>query len=669
MLYRPEIDGLRAVAVVPVILFHAGLASFSGGYVGVDVFFVISGYLITSILIEDLQAERFSITRFYERRARRILPALFLVLACTTVAGWIWMTPAQLAEYSRTLVAVILFASNIHFWQTDDYFAPAAELNPLLHTWSLAVEEQFYIVLPVLLFAAWRFGRKRLLWAMITLSLASLALAQWGSANAPTPNFFLIPTRAWELGVGAICALLLANAPPRANAPLSGLGLALIVGSVFVYDEATPFPSLFALAPVGGAALVILYGGSSTPVARLLSMRPVVGLGLISYSAYLWHQPLFAFARIRSLTHPSVALMLVLALASVALAYLSWRFVENPFRRRAASPLPSRRAVFVASGLAAAGLVGAGVYGLVTDGRQDYWRPSSPEAGLVYRLHEEALRIENVYLDDGACQFNVMKLDHATIERLQECRNRLGPGVAIVGDSHAIDLFNGMYALHEGAFVFGMTFWACQLGVDEPDCDLDGLKALLRDAPDIFETVVYHVAGQRLLRSPNGRATRNFLTHIPEYGQVTGQGIEIFEERIGRELQGLAEFGQVARVVWVGPRIEPHIGLNYMLNGGCDHPYALRKGQEELFAALDESLAASAEAAGVAYVSLIDAIAFDMETDFMTCDQLYWRDSNHWSEAGARLFVGRLLADVPSLGARATGRRGIPLGERATAEF
>lgn len=668
MRHRPEIDGLRAVAVVPVILFHAEFGWFSGGFVGVDVFFVISGYLITSILVEDLAGGRFSIARFYERRARRILPALFFVLACTTAAAWLWMTPPQLEGYARALVAVVLFVSNIYFWRTDDYFAPAAELNPLLHTWSLAVEEQFYIVFPVLLFVGWRFGARRLLWIAVALSLASLALAQWGSRNAPTPNFFLIPTRAWELGAGAICALLLANAPPRANALLAGLGLALVAASVFAFDAATPFPSVYALAPVGGAALVILYGDARTLVGRLLSLRPMVGIGLISYSVYLWHQPLFVFARIRSMTHPSAEVMLALSAASLVLGYLSWRYVEAPFRRSGAPPLPSRRAVFAASGLAAAGLVGFGVYGAVTDGREASWRPASAKAAQVYDLYETAGLIENVYLDDGACKFNVATLDEATVARLRDCRRRFGPGMAIFGDSHAIDLFNGMYALHGDAFVFGITYWSCQIGARrQPDCDLDRFRRLLREEPGAFRTILYTLAGQRLLTAPNGEQSRDYLTRIPEYGRVAGQGLKIFEARIAREaplLRAFAALDPSARVIWVGPRVQPHIGLNFILNGGCGYRYALRDGQAELFADLDRRLAAAAGSAGVEYVSLIDAVRFDMAKDFMTCDVMYWRDSDHWSEAGARRFVRRLLAAEPSLDAArrpvgaSAGRRG-----------
>jgi peptidoglycan/LPS O-acetylase OafA/YrhL len=285
--YRPEIDGLRAVAVLPVILFHAGFEWFSGGYVGVDVFFVISGYLITSILLEDLATGRFSIGHFYERRARRLLPALFLVLFCTSIAGWLWMVPEQFEEYSRTLVAVVLFASNIYFWRTQDYFAPVAELNPLLHTWSLALEEQFYLGFPILLLAVWSVARHRLLLTMVALSLVSLMLAEWGWRNRPAANFFLLPTRAWELGAGSICAIILRDMRPRTSTLLPLLGLGLIAFSIFAFDADTPFPSVCALAPVAGTALVILYAGAGAPAAWLLALPPLVSLGLISYSAYL----------------------------------------------------------------------------------------------------------------------------------------------------------------------------------------------------------------------------------------------------------------------------------------------------------------------------------------------------------------------------------------------
>jgi peptidoglycan/LPS O-acetylase OafA/YrhL len=334
MKYRAEIDGLRALAVVPVILFHAGFELFSGGFVGVDVFFVISGYLITTILIEDIENQRFSLVNFYERRARRILPALFFVMFVCIPFAWMWMLPSQMTGFSQSLVAVSLFASNVLFWRENGYFDAVAEEKPLLHTWSLAVEEQYYLLFPIFLFLAWRYGKHRVFWMIVVMASISLLLSEWGWRNKATANFYLAPTRAWELFAGSIAAFIVQKRGVQKNNFLALLGLTAIIFSIFAYDESTPFPSVYALVPVLGVVLLVLYAERETLVARLLSTKEFVGLGLISYSAYLWHQPLFAFARIRMFEHPSSLSMLGLSCLSILLAYLSWRYVEEPFRRK-----------------------------------------------------------------------------------------------------------------------------------------------------------------------------------------------------------------------------------------------------------------------------------------------------------------------------------------------
>jgi peptidoglycan/LPS O-acetylase OafA/YrhL len=338
MKYRAEIDGLRALAVLPVILFHAGFEWFSGGFVGVDVFFVISGYLITTIIISEMAEGKFSIVNFYERRARRILPALFFVMAACLPFAWLWLTPSDLKDFGQSLVAVSTFSSNILFWLESGYFDTAAELKPLLHTWSLAVEEQYYILFPIFLMLTWRLGIK---WILILLSIVffiSLGIAQWGAYNSPTAAFFLLPTRGWELLVGVFAAFYLKyNTHLKShslNQALSLLGFCLIVYSIIAFDETTPFPSLYALVPTIGTGLLILCTVPKTLVHKLLSLKFIIGIGLISYSAYLWHQPLLAFARHRLLGEVSELTLIALCLISLVLAWFSWKFVEAPFRNK-----------------------------------------------------------------------------------------------------------------------------------------------------------------------------------------------------------------------------------------------------------------------------------------------------------------------------------------------
>lgn len=415
--YRREIDGLRAVAVLPVILFHAGLTVFRGGFVGVDVFFVLSGYLITAILLAELQTGRYSIARFYERRIRRILPALVVVLLACIPPAWAWMRPDQMAEFGQSLVAVVLFASNILFWRTTGYFDAPADLKPLLHTWSLAVEEQYYLVFPLALAVLWRFGRARAFWVMVGLAAFSLAAAEWGWRHKPVAAFYLAPTRAWELFAGSLCAFALTGPrPPRPNDLLAGVGLAAILAAIFLLDGSQPWPSLWTLIPVGGTALIVLFAGPKTWTARLLGAPPLVGIGLISYSAYLWHQPLFAFARLRSLAEPSTALMLGLAAVSLGLAWASWAWVEQPFRRRPLPVLPQRGRLFGAALATGLGIAALGGVAVLTDGLPGRLTPearAAAEAGVP------------VWRDCGADVACRIGADQGQ-----------GTGIAFVGDSH-----------------------------------------------------------------------------------------------------------------------------------------------------------------------------------------------------------------------------------------
>lgn len=335
MQYRRELDGLRAVAVMPVLFYHAGFKAFGGGYIGVDIFFVISGYLITSIIVTELEQGKFSILRFYERRARRILPMLYFVTLISIPMGWLYMLTDPLENFGQSILATTLFSNNILLLVTSNYWDIYVDFKPLVHTWSLAVEEQFYIFFPIFLILIFRFFQTKIPFILSGLFIASLALSEWGSTQAPQANFYLLPFRMWELLAGSICVFIQRkNLFSNKGALLSSAGLLLIILSVLTFDDKTPFPSIYALAPILGTSLIVLFGQSDGITNKILSHRSFVGIGLISYSAYLWHQPLFAFWRITSKHEPSAVHYSMLIVLTLFLSYLTWSWIEKPFRNQ-----------------------------------------------------------------------------------------------------------------------------------------------------------------------------------------------------------------------------------------------------------------------------------------------------------------------------------------------
>jgi peptidoglycan/LPS O-acetylase OafA/YrhL len=423
--YRPDIDGLRSIAVLSVLFYHAGLG-FPGGYVGVDVFFVISGYLITALILKDLERGSFSMANFWERRIRRIIPALAVMVAVTCVAGWFLLLPEDLAKLGASVIAQSLLVSNFYFWRTTNYFGGANEEKPLLHTWSLAVEEQFYLIFPIALMAIWAFFNYRLkkrgernlttedtegteaqagarlagqagaafsnpsaielardsentslirsadtpsslpatsypppvtslvgdnrhwalFWIFAAVALVSFGLSIWGVKAQPFATFFLLPTRAWELLLGSMLAVLPSTLVVR-NAALREIfclaGLAGVFIPVFFYGEQTPFPGLTALPPCLGTAALILANTPSSSDSRRgwtatgLSWKPIVFIGLISYSLYLWHWPVICFSSYWAVAEFTAMEKWGLVLASVVLAVASWRWIETPFRKKGSS--------------------------------------------------------------------------------------------------------------------------------------------------------------------------------------------------------------------------------------------------------------------------------------------------------------------------------------------
>ncbi len=364
MRYRPEIDGLRAVAVIPVVLYHAGWEFFSGGYVGVDIFFVISGFLITGIIRQDLESGRFSLARFYERRCRRILPPLIPMVLAATLIAWMWLLPRDFQRFGRSLAAMATFWANVYFYRGAGYFDAESTTKPLLHTWSLSVEEQFYLIFPVLLAFLFHRFRSRLVLILFGLGLASLWLSAVLIKAQGAAVFYLLPFRAWELLLGALVAVG-PQAPSGWGRGLKTIfslaALALMVGPVLMYTPYTLFPGLAALPPCLGTALFIFAHGRGTadsPFGRLLGTTIPVGIGKISYSLYLWHWPILIMPRYVRGAPLAGWENAVLVAVSIAAAVWSWRFVEQPVRARRV--FRTRRRVFAAAVLALVLLIAGG---------------------------------------------------------------------------------------------------------------------------------------------------------------------------------------------------------------------------------------------------------------------------------------------------------------------
>lgn len=437
--YRADIDGLRAVAILSVVLFHIDKNILPGGYIGVDVFFVISGFLITSIILKDLNAGTFSLSHFWERRVRRILPALITVIIACLVAGWFYLLPLDYENLGKQAFAQTIFSSNILFYLQSGYFDSANETKPLLHTWSLAVEEQFYIFFPFFMFLAWKFCQKHIQFLIAAIFIISLSFSVYMTGRHPSFAFYMLPTRAWELLIGAFLAFGFMRPQNHAASSIAGLsGIAMIAASCFLYTEKTPFPGIAAALPCFGAALVIWSGGHAGGVAqRILSCKPMVFIGKVSYSWYLWHWPVIVFYKYFSFDPLSAYEQAALFAISFVLGILSWKFIETPFRKR--STQKSLKTMSVACAI----LAGMATCALVIYGAKGY----SSRFNQNVLTYADAANDKNEHQDE--CNRPSLELIKSGGLCTTNADAELRPQFILWGDSHADAIAPAFYALSE----------------------------------------------------------------------------------------------------------------------------------------------------------------------------------------------------------------------------
>lgn len=439
--YRNEIDGLRAIAVLSVIFYHAGFQLFSGGYVGVDVFFVISGFLITQILLEEQADASFRYANFYERRARRILPALLVVLIASSALAYNYLSPQDLRLFSKNLLGANIFIANIISYQQTNYFDAASEIKPLLHLWSLSIEEQYYLLLPPLLLIFGKRTNKTAIASIFALIFIGIAFSEKAIYTNQRAAFFFLQYRAWELLVGSLAAFIVhrkINVLTVNAGHLSLIGFLLVIVPIFGYSNNTSFPGLAASLPTLGTALILIYTRQPSLTYKLLTLRPLTFIGLISYSLYLWHQPLFAFTRYNSTSALSPLTMLGLIALTIGLSYMTWLWIEKPFRDKQKF---TRKSVVYIIASATLVLSFSAVYTYKKNGFPGRFDPQYSQAFYPEKVTEERFckfrPIDDTSKEVRVCYFGDLNSPQT---------------VALVGDSHATALITGLdeefYAHH-----------------------------------------------------------------------------------------------------------------------------------------------------------------------------------------------------------------------------
>ena len=623
--YRPDIDGLRAVAIAAVVAFHAFPAAVRGGFTGVDVFFVISGYLISRIIWRRLDDGSFRLAWFYGRRALRLFPALVLVLAATLAAGrWLFL-PDAFETLGKDVASAAAFASNLVLWQDAGYFSENATLRPLTHLWSLAVEEQFYLVFPLLLMATWRSWR---LTGMVLGLLAAASFA-WNIASVHTDAaaaFYLLPARFWELALGALLAyaqLSRAEAlSPRVRNAAAFAGVALLVAAAFGPTASSVFPGWWALVPTGAAVLLIAAGPGAAPNRHVLASAPFVLVGRISYPLYLWHVPLLVLARVQWGPSLSVSATLAVVGISIALAYGTYRFVELPVRRLVRNR--SWRPGVLAAPLAAVGAVGLAVFfagGL--PGRLPVELQQLSTGAFDYK---QAYRESRCFLQpwQGARAFRADCVDGGD-----------GKLLLLWGDSHAAHLYPGLRpAAQERRFRLAqLTASACPPLLDyrsseRPKCHEINQAALAKAQELRPETVVLSAQWEKY-RSLEG--LRGTVAALRQAG--------------------------VAKIVVVGPSPNwPH-GLAQALfrevkREGLDRfPTRVKHELSDAPARADRRLRPLAHELGVTYIAPLDVLCNRdgcLARVEDRADQLAFWDPSHFTAVGSAWFVDAVAPELLS---------------------
>lgn len=618
---RTDIDGLRALAILPVVAEHVGFRMAAGGFIGVDVFFVISGFLIGSIILESFQKGTFSYLDFYDRRIRRIGPALLVMLAFVATAGYFILLPKEYEGLSSSVIAALLSVSNLYFWGTTNYFAAAAETKPLLHTWSLGVEEQFYLLLPILMSFLVPRGKTWLRAGLWALTAVSFVLCVALLADHAAASFYSPFTRFWELLLGVLLATGCELGEGRAVRQVAGLtGVGLILGAILLLSAGAPFPGAIAAIPVIGTLLIIWSGRESdTWIAQALSWKPVVFIGLISYSLYLWHWPIIVFVRMAGLPFaaqlglPREGTMLnliILALSLVA-GTLSWKFVEQPFRLGRGAVMP-RRTVFAVTGACAVVVIAWSAAVLGLGGFPQRFKPEAVEVAsyIDYTVNKES-GVQGCFMEQPGDPFDVKRCLAAS---------RTQRNILVIGDSHAASLWQGVVHRQSESKVLLAASSGCRPTIVQP-----------KEAPAHCANLYRFIYDEYLPKAPIGLVV------------LDGRWREDDLPRLKTTLEHLKRTG--TSVVLVGPIPEYDVSLPRLLAVSIeknDRDLPGRHVRRTIWD-LDRKVAAIAADAGVRYVSMVDTLCQTGRCDVYAAPGVpMYFDYGHLTREGAMAAMAKV---------------------------
>jgi peptidoglycan/LPS O-acetylase OafA/YrhL len=645
--YRKEIDGLRAIAILPVIWLHSGLPYLTGGFLGVDVFFVISGFLITSILLKEFDASNFSLVKFYERRARRILPALLVVIIVTSIiVPLVSGSPKFIGDYGASVLSTIFFGSNIYFWQTSGYFGSASELSPMLHTWSLAVEEQYYIFFPLLMMVIFSFGKKVIISTLILIAIVSLLISEWGAINSPIGNFYLLPSRAWELMAGALSATMYLNhylvkIRTKFSSYLSGIGILFILISYFLFTPSTLHPTSLTILPVLGTVLVLLFSQQGNFVGKVLSIKFLSMVGLISYSLYLWHQPVLALMKKSYSIHLEPTQILISIILTFSLSYLSWKYVENPFRNKQKF---SQNKIFK---LSLASIVTVSLCALLFKQNLYIQKIIFPEKMARFEkiLEAEESHTNQVMFDDG-CKFWSEEFNSRFINRFEKCVESHNKAIFILGGSHGMDLYNAVAMSAPNPFIVSVSRGFCRAHKfigdikNLPTCQYEDFKSFAAKYSNNISYVLYTQTPDRLFRvNALHKATIKDLS-MTRLKEVVGYLAEIKEKN-------------TLNVIMIGmlpPLIKTPINWDYRQRFDDQFSSIVSENSINLTKFVDDVFTSKLKEFEIPYISKFDAFSLEIPRDLIIEGSITYSDKRHISYKGEKVFGKRLIDNLTNQG-------------------